>query len=55
MFGAKLQDPATRGLLVVVEHGFRGPLLHISCVSLNPSLFLIFQLYVLFKHDFVGF
>ena len=40
VFGAKLQDPATRGLLVVVEHGFGGPLLHICFVSLNPYLSL---------------
>ena len=40
MFGAKLQDPAARGLLVVVEHGFGGLLLHICFVPLNPSLSL---------------
>ena len=40
MFRAKLQDPDARGLLVVVDHGFGGPLLHICVVSLNPSLSL---------------
>ena len=40
VFGAKLQDPVATGLLVVVEHGFGRPLLHICFVSLNPSLSL---------------
>ena len=40
MCGAKLQNPAARGLLVVVEHDVGGPLLHICFVSLNPSLSL---------------
>ena len=40
MFGAKLQDPTARGPLVVVEHDFERPLLHICFVSLNPSLSL---------------
>ena len=40
MLGAKFQDPTAIGLLVVVEHDFGGPLVHICFVSLNPSLSL---------------
>ena len=35
-----MQDLAARGLLLVVEHGFGGPLLHICFVSVNPFLSL---------------
>ena len=47
MFGAKLQDLVARGLLVVVEHGFGGPLLGYgqniqSSWNINAAEFIIF-------------